>query len=170
MIQYRRLSEIEACFRANKHDLKIRPIFHWRDRRIRTHIAICYMAFCCLQHLRHRLAARGRRMSPDRIRRAPHELEISILCETGGERKFGMPSGTNPDAGEIYRTLGLTWNRAQFVCAHAQRRGAAALAGLQGTGIPVFRRNVVPQYLDHVLIYQQVPPKTSEVKNSTTDS
>ena len=46
--QYRRRWEIEACFRTHKHDLKIRPVFHWKPRRIRAHIAICYMAFCCL--------------------------------------------------------------------------------------------------------------------------
>ena len=75
------------------------------------------MAFCCLQHLRHRLQARGQRMSPDRIRRALNEMEISILYETGGKRKFGMPSGINSDVGHIYRTLGLTWNRTPFVYA-----------------------------------------------------
>ena len=45
--QYRRLAEIESCFRTNKHDMKIRPIFHWKENRVRAHIAICYMAFCC---------------------------------------------------------------------------------------------------------------------------
>ena len=125
VVQYRRLSEIEACFRANKHDLKIRPIFHWRDRRIRAHIAICYMAFCCLQHLRHRLAARGHRMSPDRIRRALNELEISVLCERSGVRKFGMPSAPTEDAERIYRTLGLAWNRVPFEYAPPRKpRGA----------------------------------------------
>ena len=94
VVQSRRLWEIGACFRANKHDLKIRPIFHWRDRRIRALIAICYMAFCCLQHLRHRLSAPGHRMSPDRIRRVLNELEISVLHERNGERKFGMPNAS----------------------------------------------------------------------------
>ena len=74
VIQYRRLSGIEACFRTNKHDL-----------RIRAHIAICCMAFCCLLHLRHG-------MSPDRIRLALNEVEISALNERNGKRKFGMPS------------------------------------------------------------------------------
>ena len=86
--QYRRLSEIESCFRTNKHDLAIRPIFHWKPRRIRAHIAICYMAFCCLQHLRQRLKIQGHPMSPDRIRRALNDLQISILTETGGDRTF----------------------------------------------------------------------------------
>ncbi len=33
VVQYRTLPEIEACFRANKHDLRIRPVFHWNERR-----------------------------------------------------------------------------------------------------------------------------------------
>ncbi len=115
VIQYRRLSEIEACFRINKHDLAIRPILHWKERRVRAHIAICYMAFCCLQHLRQRLAVQGHRMSPDRIRRALNGLQISILYETTGPRKFGLPSAASADARQIYRTLGLNWNRAPFI-------------------------------------------------------
>ena len=37
-------------------------------------------------------SARGRPMSPNRTRRALNELEISVLCERSGVRKFGMPS------------------------------------------------------------------------------
>ena len=43
--RYHQLWEIEACFRTNKHDLKIQPIYHWtpqRVRGVRAHIAICY--------------------------------------------------------------------------------------------------------------------------------
>ncbi len=115
VIQYRRLSEIEACFRTNKHDLSIRPIFHWKAHRVQAHIAICYMAFCCLQHLRYRLTVQGHRMSPDRIHRALNALQISILYETKGSRKFGLPSASSADARLIYRTLGLNWNRAPFI-------------------------------------------------------
>jgi len=45
VIQYRRLSEIEACFRTNRHDLAIRPVFHWKERRVRATVAIRHMAF-----------------------------------------------------------------------------------------------------------------------------
>ena len=38
--------EIEACFRINKDDLGIRPIFHWKESRVRAHVTIGYMAFC----------------------------------------------------------------------------------------------------------------------------
>ncbi len=114
IIQYRKLSEIKDYFRTNKHDLSIRPIFHWKEHRVRAHIAICYMAFCCLQHLRHRLAIQGYRMSPERIRRALNELQISILYEKSGPRKVGLPSSASADAKQIYRTLRLNWNLNPF--------------------------------------------------------
>ena len=112
--QYRRRWEIEACFRTNKHDLKIRPVFHWKPRRIRAHIAICYMAFCCLQHLRHRLAVRGTPMSPDAIRRALNGLQFSLLAHKKTGKQFAMPSKTTAEASRIYRCLGLTWNESPF--------------------------------------------------------
>ena len=46
--RYHQLWEIEACFRTNKHDLKIRPIYHWTPQRVRAHIAIFCMAFCLI--------------------------------------------------------------------------------------------------------------------------
>ncbi len=90
VIQYRQHAEIEACFRANKHDLRIRPVFHWKPRRVRAHVAICYMAYCCLQHLRFRLTAQGKPMSPDRIRRALNDLYYVILRETDGTGRFAI--------------------------------------------------------------------------------
>ena len=77
--RYHQLWEIEACFRTNKHDLKIRPIYHWTPQRVRAHIAICYMAFCCLQHLRKRLKMLGHPMSPARIRKELNAVQVSIL-------------------------------------------------------------------------------------------
>jgi len=53
--QYRNLWQIEDCFRVNKHDLKIRPIYHWTPSRVQAHIAIAYMAFVCVKHLNYRV-------------------------------------------------------------------------------------------------------------------
>ncbi|MFM8453447.1 MAG: transposase, partial [Gammaproteobacteria bacterium] len=44
---YRGLWLIEDAFRINKSDFKIRPIFHWTPHRIKAHIAISYMSYCC---------------------------------------------------------------------------------------------------------------------------
>ena len=115
VVQYRQLAEIEACFRTNKHDLRIRPIYHWKERRIRSHLAICYMAFCCLQHLRYRLRVRGHAMSTGRIQAALNRMQISIMHDREGGGLYGMPSRLCPDGREICRTVGLEWNRVPFV-------------------------------------------------------
>lgn len=112
--EYRRLWEIEACFRINKHDLKVRPVFHWKPDRVRAHLAICYMAFCCLQHLRHRLAVQAHPMSPARIQRALNGLQFSILSGQGTRTQYALPSRATSDARRIYRLLGLKWNEVPF--------------------------------------------------------
>ena len=42
---YRQLWRVEEAFRINKHDLKMRPVYHWSEKRIRAHILICYLSF-----------------------------------------------------------------------------------------------------------------------------
>jgi len=112
--RYRQLWEIEACFRTNKHDLKIRPVHHWKPRRIRAHVALCYMAFCCLQHVRKRLDMLGHPMSPARIRRELNALQVSILRRKGTSERYAMPSPITTDARRILKCVGLTWNEAPF--------------------------------------------------------
>ncbi len=112
--QYHQLWQIETCFRTNKHDLKIRPVYHWAPRRIQAHIALCYMAFCCLQHLRKRLQMLGHPMSPARIRRELDRLQISILKRKGTSEQYAMPSPATTDAKRILRCVGLSWNEAPF--------------------------------------------------------
>ena len=58
--RYRRLWHTEHGFRVNKHDLKMLSLPSLDPRRIRAHIAIRFMVFCCIQHLlRHRLVRLG---------------------------------------------------------------------------------------------------------------
>ena len=50
--RYRGLWQVEQSFRITKHDLKVRPIYHWTPRRIRAHLGIAFMAFACVRHPR----------------------------------------------------------------------------------------------------------------------
>ncbi len=42
--RYHQLYKIEQAFRISKHDLKTRPIFHFKEDPIRLHVLICFMA------------------------------------------------------------------------------------------------------------------------------
>jgi transposase len=54
---YKSLSKVERAFRSLKTvDLKIRPIFHWLDDRIRSHVFLCMLAYYVEWHMRQKLA------------------------------------------------------------------------------------------------------------------
>lgn len=54
---YKSLSRVERAFRSMKTiDLKVRPIFHWLDRRIRAHVFLCMLAYYVEWHMRQKLA------------------------------------------------------------------------------------------------------------------
>lgn len=54
---YKDLAKVERAFRCIKTiDLKVRPIFHWLDTRIRAHIFLCMLAYYVEWHMRQKLA------------------------------------------------------------------------------------------------------------------
>ena len=53
---YKSLSRVERAFRSFKSiDLRVRPIFHWNDDRIRAHVFLCMLAYYVEWHMRERL-------------------------------------------------------------------------------------------------------------------
>ena len=42
---YKKLQQVERIFRELKDLIEIRPVFHWKDRRVRTHIFLCIIKY-----------------------------------------------------------------------------------------------------------------------------
>ena len=53
---YKSLARVERAFRSMKSLLRVRPIFHWKERRVRAHLLICMLAYYLEWHMRERLA------------------------------------------------------------------------------------------------------------------
>lgn len=54
---YKDLAKVERAFRSIKTiDLKIRPIHHWLDERIKGHVFLCMLAYYVEWHMRRKLA------------------------------------------------------------------------------------------------------------------
>lgn len=50
---YKDLSQVEQAFRSIKTvDLKIRPIYHWLEKRVRAHVFLCMLAYYVEWHMR----------------------------------------------------------------------------------------------------------------------
>jgi len=54
---YKDLSQVEWAFRSLKSvDLHVRPIYHWKDQRIKSHVFLCMLAYYVEWHMRGLLA------------------------------------------------------------------------------------------------------------------
>lgn len=105
--QYRGLWQIEECFRLSKHDLRIRPIYHWTPERIKAHIAICFMALTCIRHLSYRIKVMYQNLSPEVIKNELIHVQTSILKDVKTDKRYCLPSKITDHIRKIYKIMGL---------------------------------------------------------------
>jgi transposase len=105
LARYRGLWSIEATFRVCKHDLEMRPIYHFTPKKIQAHIAICYLALAITRHLEHRLRKDGVNLSPERIKEELSRVQSSKILDKATGQRYRLPSRISEDAQKIYATL-----------------------------------------------------------------
>ncbi len=104
---YRGLWQVEESFRITKHDLKVRPIYHWTPSRVRAHIAISFMAFACIRQLMYRIKLQHKALSPEVIRNALIHVQHSVFKHKRTKQRYVIPSTIDPQAKKIYAVMGL---------------------------------------------------------------
>ncbi|ASY30906.1 hypothetical protein [Taylorella equigenitalis] len=96
---YGQLWQIKRAFRMSKTDLKIRPIYHRNESRIRAHISIVFAAYSILKTLEYALDKEKSKISTTRaseltqnmyqitIMLPDQKLEQKVLLEMDKEQK-----------------------------------------------------------------------------------
>jgi transposase len=74
--QYRGLWQVEQTFRITKHNLAIRPVYHYEDHRILAHFAICFLALAVVRTAEYLLAQNNLQTSTEKL----HQLLRQINC------------------------------------------------------------------------------------------
>ena len=69
---YKHLLWVERAFRTLKSFLRVQPVYHFTERRIRAHIFLCVLGYLMENHLRQRLLEAG---APCSARTALEALE-----------------------------------------------------------------------------------------------
>lgn len=106
--QYSNLWQVEESFRITKHDLKIRPIYHWKPNRVKAHLAISFIAYTLVRHLEYKIKLLYKKLSPEKIRQLLLSVQCSILYDTKTNTKYSMPSHLNNEQKKIYKIMGVT--------------------------------------------------------------
>jgi transposase len=115
--QYAGLWQIEESFRLTKHDLRVRPIYHWTPRRIQAHVAICFMALVSIRHLSYRVKLQYQPLSPEIIRNELVHVQQSILIHKRNGTHYGIPSKPTLHAKKIYQVMGEKLSSVPFLIA-----------------------------------------------------
>jgi transposase len=105
--RYRELWQIEEAFRISKHDLKMRPIFHWTENRIKAHIAICFIAFTLAKQAVYRVALQQEPMSFEQIRNELLHAQSSVVIDLASQKKYIVPSHVTVNQKKLYQAFGL---------------------------------------------------------------
>jgi len=76
---YHQLWKIEDCFRMMKSHLEVRPVFHWKPKRIEGHFVICFLSFVLERTLEYILKQNDIHASPKKIREALNSLQYAVF-------------------------------------------------------------------------------------------
>lgn len=107
LTRYRDLWRIEETFRIAKSTLKARPIFHWKPRRIRSHILLCFMTLFLERLLELLLRKNNVSLTPDQIRYALAKVHTIFFEESSSRQQGQMESRISEDAEKIFKTLNI---------------------------------------------------------------
>jgi transposase len=105
MLRYKQLWTVEAAFRAAKHLLATRPIFHKLDETIRGHVFCSFLALVLKSELEQRIADLGRTASWTEIL-----ADLDSLTETEiahDDKRFLVRSSPRPAASLAVRAAGV---------------------------------------------------------------
>ena len=78
---YGQLWQVEKSFRISKTDLRIRPMYHYRKKRIEAHVLIAFVAYTIYKELEHLLATEQLPISPQRaieLTKTMYELHFEL--------------------------------------------------------------------------------------------
>jgi len=110
---YITLEGIEDSFRSLKSELGLRPVFHFKEQRVKAHLFVSVLAYHLLSAIRHRLRSQGYllRWTTVRQRMATHVVStVSMKTQSGATVSIRTPSSPEVFHRDLYRALGIRMN------------------------------------------------------------
>jgi len=97
----KQLYQAERGWRDLKGALRLRPVFHYREDRIRAHIQLCWLALLLIRTIEYQ--------AQDTWRNIRHELDrIDLVTLQAGDGRVAQRSVTTPGQQHIFKALRLT--------------------------------------------------------------
>ena len=107
---------MEELFGINKHTLSMRPIYHWKARRVKAYILICFLAYAVLKYTESALKATGTSFSPQKIIDILKDVETYVIQDRTkiSSPQYGVPTELSPEAALLYKALKIPYSTRPF--------------------------------------------------------
>ncbi len=115
LAKYKELYHVEAAFRLTKHDLLVRPVYHWKAGRIKAHIAICFTSYALVKQMEYRVRLMYKKISIEDIKDLLMHVQTSVLFDKKKRIRYALPSVMKKDAKKIYNLLGIKRNLTPYI-------------------------------------------------------
>ncbi|MFQ5788092.1 MAG: IS1634 family transposase, partial [Thermodesulfobacteriota bacterium] len=103
---YKSLSKVEADFRVLKSSLKVRPIYHWKEERIKAHVFICFLALWLRWHFEKRLEPMWKNHTRSQVEGELKKLKVLYLAPKSVLKKPFLTKTTKLQQ-QIFNLLGF---------------------------------------------------------------
>jgi hypothetical protein len=107
---YIQLTQAEAAFRIHKSDLRMRPIWHQKEERVKAHILVCFLAFAMWKTLEGWQSRAGLGNSPRTLLEEIGRIQVvDVVMPVVDGPELRLRCVTEPDAGQasLLDRLGL---------------------------------------------------------------
>ena len=99
-LAYKQLPEVERGWRDMKGSLGLRPVFHHREDRIRSHFQLCWLGLLLMRVIENQTG--------DTWRNVRHELDrMHLVTMETSEGRVAQRSNTTSGQAEIFKSLGI---------------------------------------------------------------
>ena len=106
--RYKDLWRIEKAFRMSKTDLRIRPIYHRRQRRIEAHLCICFAAYKVYKELERQLLQKQCDISIERAVECLKTIYGITIKHPASARSKTMLFHKHPDQEVLVRSFEMS--------------------------------------------------------------
>lgn len=101
--QYKNLRKIEKAFHHMKNYIELRPIYHYKEQRVKAHVFICFLSYLLLQTLENKLKAIDSEYSANKF--IEKTKKISMAAIKVGEENITRISSVDKQLQKLIDTV-----------------------------------------------------------------
>lgn len=89
---YKNLNKVETAFRIIKNDLDIRPMYHWKESRVKGHVYVCVLAYFIMIAIEYIAHQKNVKLSARKILGQLSSVMLIQILLPNGQQRYSLTS------------------------------------------------------------------------------